>query len=110
MSVSEATSSAPGSPPSGFDNTCKRLPVDRIAAPGWYVGFGTIAERRKRLLQLVDRPVREGNQMNAETARRLVALLRILERSPAPHSVLGDDAMLDAWFGLRSPVLPAGRS
>jgi hypothetical protein len=39
-----------------------------------------------------------------ETAQRLVALLRILERGPAPLSALGDDAVLDAWFGSRSPL------
>jgi hypothetical protein len=42
--------------------------------------------------------------MMCETAQRLVALLRILERGPAgPLGALGDDAVLDAWFGSRSP-------
>jgi hypothetical protein len=39
-----------------------------------------------------------------ETAQRLVALLRMLEQGPAPFGQLGDDAMLDAWFGRRSPL------
>ncbi len=39
-----------------------------------------------------------------ETAQRLIALLRILERGPAPLGALGDDALLDAWFGSRSPL------
>jgi hypothetical protein len=43
--------------------------------------------------------------MMYETAQRLVALLRILERGPAgPLGALGDDAVLDAWFGSRSPL------
>jgi len=40
----------------------------------------------------------------SETSRRLLALLRIVERQPAPFGVLGDDAVLDAWFGRRSPI------
>jgi hypothetical protein len=39
-----------------------------------------------------------------ETTQRLIALLRILERDPAPFGLLGDDAVLDAWFGSRSPL------
>lgn len=31
------------------------------------------------------------------------------ERAPAPYGVLGDDAVLDAWFGVRSPG-PARRA
>lgn len=44
--------------------------------------------------------------MMCETTQRLLALLRILERAPAPFGVLGDDAVLDAWFGPRSPLDP----
>lgn len=44
--------------------------------------------------------------MECEVARHLVTLLRILERGPAPYGVLGDDAILDAWFGIRAPILP----
>jgi hypothetical protein len=39
-----------------------------------------------------------------ETTQRLLALLRLLERAPAPFGALGDDAVLDAWFGPRSPL------
>jgi len=39
-----------------------------------------------------------------ETSQRLVALLRILERGPAPRGALGDDALLDEWFGNKSPL------
>ncbi|MFI7065750.1 hypothetical protein ACIBL3_32460 [Kribbella sp. NPDC050124] len=42
--------------------------------------------------------------MTCETTQRLLALLRILESDPAPFGALGDDAVLDAWFGTRSPV------
>jgi hypothetical protein len=42
-----------------------------------------------------------------EAARRLIALLRILEWGPSEYGVVGDDAVLDAWFGPRSPLLPA---
>jgi hypothetical protein len=41
-----------------------------------------------------------------ETARRLIQLLRILERDPVLFGALGDDALLDAWFGIRSPLFP----
>jgi hypothetical protein len=44
-----------------------------------------------------------------EVARRLVALLRIVERGPAGDGQAADDVVLDAWFGIRSPVLPADR-
>jgi hypothetical protein len=37
-----------------------------------------------------------------ETTQRLLALLRIVERGPARFGVLGDDAVLDAWFGAHS--------
>ncbi|WP_329476521.1 hypothetical protein OG558_36565 [Kribbella sp. NBC_01510] len=37
-----------------------------------------------------------------ETTQRLLALLRIVERGPALFDVLGDDAVLDAWFGAHS--------
>jgi hypothetical protein len=47
----------------------------------------------------------EGLRM-CETTQRLLALLRILERAPAPFGALGDDAVLDAWFGPRSPLDP----
>jgi hypothetical protein len=43
--------------------------------------------------------------LTSETARRLIALLRILERGPTGHGIVGDDAVLDAWFGPRSPAL-----
>ncbi|MEU4389532.1 hypothetical protein [Kribbella sp. NPDC023855] len=39
-----------------------------------------------------------------ETARRLLAFLRIVERGPAPFGELGDDAVLDAWFGRQAPA------
>ncbi|ADB31148.1 hypothetical protein Kfla_2064 [Kribbella flavida DSM 17836] len=44
-----------------------------------------------------------------EVALRLVALLRIVERDPAPHYAdqLSYDAVLDAWFGIRSPAMPS---
>ncbi|MGW1342766.1 hypothetical protein ACWCOV_17080 [Kribbella sp. NPDC002412] len=42
--------------------------------------------------------------MTCETTQRLLALLRILERGPAPFGALEDDAVLDAWFGARSPM------
>ncbi|HET6987184.1 MAG TPA: hypothetical protein VFI00_11240 [Kribbella sp.] len=37
-----------------------------------------------------------------ETTQRLLALLRIVEQGPGRFDVLGDDALLDAWFGVRS--------
>jgi len=40
--------------------------------------------------------------MMCETTQRLLALLRIVERGPAGFGALGDDAVLDAWFGVRS--------
>jgi hypothetical protein len=45
----------------------------------------------------------------SEAARRLVALLRLLELSPSGDGVDSDDALLDAWFGVRSPLLPSDR-
>lgn len=39
-----------------------------------------------------------------ETARRLLAFLRIVERGPTQFGELGDDAVLDAWFGPRAPT------
>ncbi|WP_344113769.1 hypothetical protein [Kribbella alba] len=42
--------------------------------------------------------------VTSEAARRLIALLRILERGPSGQGVNGDDAVLDAWFGARSPL------
>ncbi|TCO20470.1 hypothetical protein EV652_112216 [Kribbella steppae] len=42
--------------------------------------------------------------MTCETTQRLLALLRILEHAPAPFGALGDDAVLDAWFGPQSPL------
>ncbi|GAB2642915.1 hypothetical protein [Kribbella swartbergensis] len=45
-------------------------------------------------------------QMMCDTTQRLLALLRLLERAPAQFGALGDDAVLDAWFGPRSPVFP----
>ncbi|MEU4606408.1 hypothetical protein AB0F43_25745 [Kribbella sp. NPDC023972] len=47
--------------------------------------------------------------MTCETTQRLLALLRMLERGPAPFGAVGDDAVLDAWFGPRSPVWPHHR-
>jgi hypothetical protein len=44
--------------------------------------------------------------VTCEVARRLMALLRIVEQGPAPYGVLGDDALLDAWFGTGSPIPP----
>jgi hypothetical protein len=39
-----------------------------------------------------------------DVARRLVALLRLVEGTSGDLAdVLADDAMLDAWFGSRSP-------
>ncbi|MEU8226285.1 hypothetical protein [Kribbella sp. NPDC048915] len=43
-----------------------------------------------------------------DCCRRLLALLRLIEHGAVPCGVLGDDAVLDAWFGPRSPVFPAG--
>ncbi len=43
--------------------------------------------------------------MTCDTTQRLLALLRIVERAPAPFGALGDDAVLDAWFGLALPAL-----
>ena len=40
--------------------------------------------------------------MMCATTQRLITLLRILERDAAPFGILGDDAVLDAWFGTRS--------
>lgn len=39
----------------------------------------------------------------SETAQRLVTLLELLECCPCSGE-LADDAVLDAWFGRRSPV------
>jgi hypothetical protein len=47
--------------------------------------------------------------ITGETARRLLALLRIVERSTGPSTVADDDALLDAWFGPHSRILPADR-
>ena len=41
-----------------------------------------------------------------ETSRRLLTLLYMLERAPAPFGAAGTDAILDAWFGPRYPVFP----
>ncbi len=43
---------------------------------------------------------------SGEVAARLIALLRIVERTTAQHTVANDDAMLDAWFGPHSRLLP----
>lgn len=45
--------------------------------------------------------------ITGETARRLLALLRIVERSTGPSNVADDDALIDAWFGPHSRALPA---
>jgi hypothetical protein len=43
--------------------------------------------------------------LGTDVARRLIALLRIVERTAGDHAdVATDDALLDAWFGLRSPA------
>ncbi|WP_165949472.1 hypothetical protein [Kribbella turkmenica] len=41
-----------------------------------------------------------------ETTQRLLALLKLLEIAPTPFGALGDDAVLDAWFGACSPLFP----
>ncbi|MGC4942644.1 hypothetical protein [Kribbella sp. DT2] len=45
--------------------------------------------------------------MTGETAWRLIALLRLVERDPAdpaePVEAGGEDVVLDAWFGPNSP-------
>jgi hypothetical protein len=43
-----------------------------------------------------------------EGCRRLLALLRLVERGAGAFGALGDDAALDAWFGRRSPRFPRG--
>ncbi|WP_432951245.1 hypothetical protein ACQPXM_41360 (plasmid) [Kribbella sp. CA-253562] len=43
-----------------------------------------------------------------DTAQRLVLLLKLLERCPSSGE-LADDAVLDAWFGQRSPVFGRDR-
>jgi hypothetical protein len=40
--------------------------------------------------------------LTADVARRLLALLRIVERRTTPTTVAEDDALLDAWFGPHS--------
>jgi hypothetical protein len=45
--------------------------------------------------------------ITGEAARRLIALLRIVERTTVQDSVAYDDAMLDAWFGPHARALPA---
>lgn len=42
-----------------------------------------------------------------ECCRRLLALLRIVERGTGPFGPVGDDAVLDAWFGRYSPIFEA---
>ncbi|MFF0269307.1 hypothetical protein [Kribbella sp. NPDC004536] len=42
-----------------------------------------------------------------ETCARLLALRRLIERPAALFGTIGTDAVLDAWFGRRSPVFPA---
>lgn len=39
-----------------------------------------------------------------ETCRKLLALLRMIERSAAPFGDAGTDAALDAWLRRRSPL------
>ena len=44
--------------------------------------------------------------LGTDVARRLIALLRIVERTAGDHvDVATDDALLDAWFGLGSPAI-----
>jgi hypothetical protein len=44
--------------------------------------------------------------LGTDVARRLIALLRIVERTAGEHAdVAADDALLDAWFGMCSPVV-----
>jgi hypothetical protein len=43
--------------------------------------------------------------LGTDVARRLIALLRIVERTAGDHvDVATDDALLDAWFGPRSAI------
>ncbi|WP_185445148.1 hypothetical protein [Kribbella qitaiheensis] len=43
--------------------------------------------------------------LGTDIGRRLIALLRIVERTAGDHAdVVTDDALLDAWFGPRSPA------
>ncbi|GAA1594550.1 hypothetical protein GCM10009804_59000 [Kribbella hippodromi] len=44
--------------------------------------------------------------MACETARRLIALLRLVQRGPASSGTLTDEAMIDDCFGPGAP-LPA---
>jgi hypothetical protein len=53
---------------------------------------------------LPDIPIGEEEYTMCECCRRLLALLRIVQRDPPPFGVLGDDAVLDAWFGRRCPA------
>ncbi|GAA1578385.1 hypothetical protein GCM10009789_34880 [Kribbella sancticallisti] len=41
--------------------------------------------------------------LTGDVTRRLIALLRIVERT-TPTTVAEDDAILDAWFGHQSPA------
>jgi hypothetical protein len=44
--------------------------------------------------------------LGTDVARRLIALLRIVERTAGDHTdVATDDALLDAWFGYRAPAI-----
>lgn len=44
--------------------------------------------------------------LGTDVARRLIALLRLVERTAGDHvDVATDDALLDAWFGHRSPLV-----
>jgi hypothetical protein len=44
--------------------------------------------------------------LGTDVARRLIALLRIVERTAGDHSdVATDDALLDAWFGYGAPAI-----
>jgi hypothetical protein len=44
--------------------------------------------------------------LGTDVARRLIALLRIVERTAGDHAdVATDDALLDAWFGCRAPAI-----
>jgi hypothetical protein len=39
----------------------------------------------------------------SEAARQLLPFLRILEHGSTQHGVVGDDALVDAWFGTAPP-------
>ena len=70
------------------------------SGPMWWLDIGVPTSSAEGWFCLPEGPIM------CETTQRLVALLRILERAPAPFGALGDDAVLDAWFGPCSPLKP----